>query len=419
MKKIIIFVLILILAGGAAVFYMFRIQPFLEGIKPILQAPPREISKIIEEKQAAEERGEYAPFPFALPEDFSISIFAKGLEKPRVMAWGPDGNLLVSIPSQGRIAALLPDKDGDGISDGTVIVADKLNQPHGMAFDCRETPCQFYIAETDKVSVYDYDETNTKTVNPRKIIDLPGGGNHFTRTIMFMPYPDEDKLLISVGSSCNVCYEKDWRRAKILVYDIKSKELETFASGLRNAVFMSIHPVSGEVWVTEMGRDWLGDDLPPDEINIVSKGGDYGWPTCYGKNIHDADFDKNKYLSDPCGGKTPSYIDIPAHLAPLGLAFFPEEGWPEEYWYNLLVSYHGSWNRSAPAGYKIARYKLDEQENYLGEEDFISGWLQDDGSALGRPVDILIQPGGIIYISDDKAGVIYKVLYHPPFITEK
>jgi glucose/arabinose dehydrogenase len=175
---------------------------------------------------------------------------------------------------------------------------------------------------------------------------------------------------------------------------------------------MAVHPVTGQIWATEMGRDYLGDELPPDEINIIKESYDYGWPLCYGKNIHDTDFDKN--TDNPC--KEPimraSYIDIPAHSAPLGLAFFPVEGWPKEYRYNLLVAYHGSWNRSEPTGYKIVRYRLDNMGNYLGREDFITGWLTRDNKALGRPVDILIRSDGVIFISDDKAGLIYKMTYN-------
>jgi glucose/arabinose dehydrogenase len=225
-----------------------------------------------------------------------------------------------------------------------------------------------------------------------------------------VPPQDPEKLLISVGSSSNVSHEEDWRRAKILTADTDGGNLRTFASGLRNAVFMAIHPVTGQVWATEMGRDFLGDDLPPDEINIVEEGRDYGWPVCYGKNIHDTDFDDTPG-PNPCIEKAASYIDIPAHSAPLGLAFIPEKGWPKEYWHDLLVAYHGSWNRSEPTGYKIVRYKLDRKGNLLGEEDFISGWLTENNRALGRPVDILVCPGGIMYVSDDKAGVIYRVAY--------
>lgn len=345
-----------------------------------------------------------------LPEGFSASIFAKNLVNPRAMAYDPAGNLIVSITSEGKVVAL-PDKDGDGIADELIIVAEGLSYPHGLAVRCTDS-CELYVAETDNVSVYDYDVSNLKAINKRKIIDLPRGG-HYTRSILFMPAPDDNKLLISVGSSCNACNEEDLRRAKILVANADGSDLKEFAKGLRNAVFMAIHPVTGKIWATEMGRDLLGDNIPPDEINIIEEGKNYGWPICYGKNIHDDEFDKNVYFRNPCMEpfETSSHIDIQAHSAPLGLAFAPEEGWPQEYWFNAFVAYHGSWNRSVPTGYKIVRYKLDAEGGYLGEEDFITGWLQKDGSVLGRPADILIQPGGVMFVSDDKAGVIYRIVY--------
>ena len=277
-----------------------------------------------------------------------------------------------------------------------------------MAFNCLEEICKFYIAETDRVVEYDYDETNVKAINGKKIVDLPSGDGHSTRTLLFMPYPFENQLLISVGSSCNVCTETDNKRAKVLVYDTSSKKISDFATGLRNSVFMTIHPVDGSIWATEMGRDLLGDDIPPDEINILHSGNWYGWPWFYGKNIEDYDFSPN---ARPSFAQEPvkSHIDLQAHSAPLGLAFIPEEGWAEDHWYNLLVAYHGSWNRSAPTGYKVVRIKLDAKGKVLGApQDFITGWLT-PGGALGRPVDIMAEPGGQLYISDDKAGVIYKV----------
>jgi glucose/arabinose dehydrogenase len=158
-----------------------------------------------------------------------------------------------------------------------------------------------------------------------------------------------------------------------------------------------------------MGRDFLGDELPPDEINIILEGQDYGWPYCYGKRMHDAQFDPQGLKQDFCKDTVPSFIDLPAHSAPLGLAFFPEE-WPQEFRYDLLVAYHGSWNRSTPTGYKVVRVRLDHQGNFKAIEDFITGWLTPAG-ALGRPVDILITDDGVIYISDDKAGVVYRVVY--------
>lgn len=415
MRKYYSVISLLILFAGVATIGIFW-WGNLRGIGPAVKEAPQDIVEIIESVN----KGSNIPvkMPLTLPPGFFISIYAKDLVGPRVLSYDPAGNLMVSIPSQGKVVAL-KDENGDGFAEKHVVIAEGLDYPHGLATRCdvSENPedpiCKLYIAETNQVAMYDFDKQNLKAVNKKKIVDLPSGGNHFTRTLMFMPYPDHDRILISVGSSCNVCNEDDPRRAKVLSANFDGTDLKTFARGLRNAVFMAIHPVNGKVWTTEMGRDLLGDNVPPDEINILEEGKTYGWPICYGKNVHDTNFDKNTYIRNPCMEpfEKPSYIDIPAHSAPLGLAFFPEEGWPQEYWYNLLVAYHGSWNRTEPTGYKIVRYKLDAQGNYFGEEDFMSGWLTKDG-ALGRPVDILIQPGGMIYVSDDKAGVIYKVVYH-------
>lgn len=399
MRKILITILVVVIL--AVLWTINFYYKNLRGVWPAVKKSPEDISKMINT----------TGMPLKLPAGFSISIFAKDLVAPRVLSYDSAGNIISSITSEGKVVAL-PDRNNDGVADEVVTIIKNLNRPHGLATRCNDGECELYIAESHQVSVYDYDTKNLKATFKKKIVDLPNGGRHFTRTILFMPYPNEDKLLISVGSSCDVCNETDNRRAKILVADIKKGTVQTFASGLRNSVFMTIHPITGKIWATEMGRDFLGDDLPPDEINIIEEGKNYGWPICYGKNIHDTDFDKNIYIRNPClePFETMSYIDIPAHSAPLGLAFVPEEGWPQTYWHNLLVAYHGSWNRSVPTGYKIVRIKLDERGNYLGIEDFITGWLTKDG-ALGRPVDILIQPGGVIYISDDKAGVIYKVSY--------
>ena len=287
-------------------------------------------------------------------------------------------------------------------------VLEGLNKPHGLAFGPEEPP-RLYVAETDQVAAYAYDPEHFTATDKQKIADLPPGGRHYTRSLLFLPPPREDHLLISVGSSCDVCEEQDPRRAKILAVDVCDGDLSTFASGLRNSVFMALHPVTGHVWATEMGRDYLGDDLPPDEINLILEGSHYGWPYCYGKRIHDDQFDPSGTHRDFCRDTIPSFIDIPAHSAPLGLAFFPAE-WPKEFRHNLLVAYHGSWNRTVPTGYKVVRYKLDAAGNFVDVEDFITGWLTPQG-ALGRPVDILISPDGVIYISDDKAGVVYRLIY--------
>jgi glucose/arabinose dehydrogenase len=351
--------------------------------------------------------------PFTLPEEFVMSVFAENVPGARVIAYGPSGEMLVSQPSENKITSLY-DSDGDGKADEIGVVAENLNRPHGLAFHCYEgLNCTLYVANTDALMSFDYDAEERLAVNPKKLLDLPGGGAHFTRTLLFLSYPDENTLLISVGSSCNVCNENDLRRGSIIFYDIQTKESGLYATGLRNSVFLELHPIDGRIYATEMGRDGLGDNIPPDEINIVEKGKDYGWPICYGKNIHDTNFDKNTYIRNPCMEpfETESLIDLQAHSAPLGLAFIPEEGWEEKDWFSMIVAYHGSWNRSVPTGYKLVKISMNEDGSYGEPQDFITGWLRDDGVKIGRPVDIKIFPGGTMFISDDGAGVIYKIKY--------
>jgi glucose/arabinose dehydrogenase len=405
-KPVAIIVIILALVGlGVAAYYGQNFQ----GTGPAVLPPPRDIAKALEKGKAAPGGEALDPeaFPLKLPPGFSLGIFARELPGARVLALDPGGHLLVSLTSQGRVVALR-DSFGDGVADIVVTVLDGLNQPHGLAFEPGEEP-RLFVAETNQVAAYDYDPERFTATYQQKIADLPPGGRHFTRSLLFLPGARDHRLLIAVGSSCNVCEEGDSRRARILAVDPDGGELATYASGLRNSVFMALHPLSMHVWATEMGRDYLGDDLPPDEINLILEGRDYGWPYCYGKRVHDNQFDPTGAHREFCGETIPSFIDIPAHSAPLGLAFFPG-AWPREFRYNLLVAYHGSWNRTVPTGYKVVRYKLDGAGNPLDAEDFITGWLTPAG-ALGRPVDILITDDGVIFISDDKAGVVYRVVY--------
>jgi glucose/arabinose dehydrogenase len=171
---------------------------------------------------------------------------------------------------------------------------------------------------------------------------------------------------------------------------------------------MVIHPITGQMYATENGRDQLGDDLPPDEINLIEEGKNYGWPICYGKNIHDTDFDKNVYIRDPCMEpfETQSLIDLQAHSAPLGLAFYYGDKFPQEYRGNLFVAFHGSWNRKVPTGYKIISIDMKD----FSVKDFATGWLN-SSNVLGRPVDIIVADDGSLFVSDDNAGKIYRISY--------
>ena len=402
-KQIIIAAVALAILGG---FLLTR--KYLPALRPAIFPPSTDITEFLTEDAVPPQAVNETNLPLELPPGFRISIFAKNLPGARVMRFDQFGNMWVSRTSEGAVTLLEIGEDGRVRSQSDIFVG--LRRPHGLAFDPDPShSLLLYIAEEHRlwrVATYSDDPGE-------ELLALPFGDGHFTRTIAFGP---DKKLFVSVGSSCNVCTESDERRAAILGYDPATRQSEIFARGLRNAVFFTWDFVRGKMWATDMGRDWLGDDLPPDEINIIEQGKNYGWPICYGKNVHDTDFDKNTYIRNPCMEpfEIPSLIDIPAHSAPLGLAFIPEEGWPEDYWYDLLVAYHGSWNRSSPTGYKVVRHKFDASGNYQGAEDFIAGWLTPQG-ALGRPVDILAQPGGIMYLSDDKAGVLYKItLIQPP-----
>lgn len=358
--------------------------------------------------------------PLKLPEGFSMNVFAKGLVNPRVLQFDPFGDLTVSIPSEGKIASL-PDADENGVADKTVGVLDKLSRPHGFLFYSNAANNRKYlaVAEAEKLMIYGFgsdSKLQPVAYDGQKAFDLPSSGRHWTKTLLRLNESSAEELdppiLVSIGSSCDVCHESDPRRGAIYSFDpfAEKKELVPYAKGLRNSVFLVKGP-DENVWATEMGRDFLGDELPPDEINIIEKDKNYGWPVCYGKNIHDTQFDKNTYIRNPCMEplETQSKIDLPAHSAPLGLAFIPAgRGWPEEYEGNLLVAFHGSWNRSEPTGYKVRRFVLDANGDVVNDEDFISGWLDDKG-VLGRPVDLKFDNNGTLFISDDRSGVIYRV----------
>lgn len=353
---------------------------------------------------------------FTLPAGFALRIFAKNVPDARVIEMDPKGRILVSQTGEGKITAFT-NNDGDAESDDRKVLASGLNNPHGLAFKCDASTqgekCFLYVAESDALSRYLYDAEALSLGKKEKLMSMAtsSSGGHFTRSLLFLPSPNENVLLVSVGSSCNVCDEKDNDRASVLSYNVTTGKKAVYAKGLRNATFMALNPVSGKAYATEMGRDNLGDNIPPDEVNILEKNKNYGWPVCYGKNIHDEEFDKKVYIRNPCMEpfETPSFVDLQAHSAPLGLSFVLEEGWPEEYRYDLLVAYHGSWNRSVPTGYKIVRLKMSASGKYSGTEDFITGWLKTDGSKTGRPVDIKVFSRGVAYISDDSAGVVYKL----------
>lgn len=340
--------------------------------------------------------GQVTKLPLNVPTGYKIGVFASSLGRARDITFSKEGTLIVS-DMDGRVIAL-PDKDNNGVADSNKDLLRALNRPHGLAF----YQGKLYVAEEEKVTRYNFDEDRLTATLDKKILDLPKGGRHFTRSLVF---DDSGRLYISLGSTCDVCIEKEPWIAAVIATDSDGNNPKVFSKGLRNAVFLNLK--DNQVYATEMGRDFLGDDLPPDEINRLDGAGDFGWPNCYGTRVPDKVFNSNLTDADCANTVVPVY-QIPAHSAPLGLQFINSKQFPEDYQGDLLISYHGSWNRSTPTGYKIV--KVDVKDGKFGlEEDFLTGFL-DKGSAAGRPVDIEFDKEGSLFISDDKAGNVYKVV---------
>jgi len=352
--------------------------------------------------------GDQTGLGLTLPDGYIISLFTpEGLGPIRFMAFSPDGILFVSLPSKaglykrdtrGGAIIALPDRDQDGIADETIRALTNLqNRPHGLVFYAG----YLYVAQETGIVRYPYLMNGTLGARSELVTWVPHSGGHLSRTIGFAP---SGKMYFSIGSLCNVCEEKDKKRAAILEYSPDGSNERVFAHGTRNAVGFVFHPESGEIWATENSRDKLGDDLPPDEINILRENKHYGWPFCYGKKVVDP------ALNNPgfCENTEESTYDIQAHSAPLGLRFIDSTQFPDDWQGDLLVAYHGSWNRKEPTGYKIVRLDVEGDE-VIGEEDFITGWLKDNESVIGRPVDVIFDDSGNLFISDDKTGYIYRV----------
>jgi glucose/arabinose dehydrogenase len=402
MKKILLAILIIIILGliGLVIYFYPSLNPVL-GPAPLnivgnLPNANQSLNQPIPVNPANPSLSDWKSNqqgPLTILGNLKISIFADKLNTPRVLLFDPAGNLLVSAMGENSVYAIKPDQTKIKLISG-------LNHPHGLAIK----DGYLYIAETDKVQRYTYDQANLKLGTAEKLFDLPASGGHSTRTIKF---GIDGYLYVSVGSSCNVCDETDPRRSAILKYNPKDWTYEIFSSGLRNTAFFINNPLTNQWWGNDMGRDLLGDNIPPDELNILQAGKNYGWPVCYGQGINDRNFDTKIYIQNPCNNSVNPIWGYPAHNAPLGLVFINSPLFPKEWQGDLLVSLHGSWNRSVPDGYKVVHLKV-KGNSVTSSEDFITGFLKGN-SAIGRPVDLVFGPDGSLYLSDDKAGVIYVI----------
>ena len=334
-----------------------------------------------------------------LPPGFAIEIWSDDVPNARSLALGDNGTVFVATRSDGRVFALIPQAEG---VPRVVTIAEHLKMPNGIAvFDG-----DLFVAENHRIIRFDDIEAHLDNVpEPVVIIDtLLAESHHGWRYIDFGP---DGKLYIALGAPCNVCEREG--SANISRMNPDGSEQEIFAEGIRNSVGFTWHPQTGELWFTDNGRDMLGDDLPPGELNRAPRPGmHFGFPYCHGGDIPDPEFGQKR----DCAEFEPPAQKLGPHVAPLGLLFYTGEMFPAEYQGRVLIAEHGSWNRSKKIGYRISMVRLDDGVP-ISYEVFADGWLKDE-SVSGRPVDILQLDDGSLLVSDDQNGVVYRIAYTRP-----
>ena len=342
-----------------------------------------------------------------LPPGFAVNLYAAGVSGVRWLGLGPGGLLYATAPGAGKVYTL-PDANGDGVADAVQTFADGLPGVHGIAF----RDGVVYVA-TESQIIRLSDSNGDGTADKRTVLasDLPSGGGHSTRTLLFQP---DGSLLVAAGSSCNVCKETNAKRAAVSLYSADGTFQRIFAAGLRNAVGLIAQPGSNTIWASVNGRDGLGDNTPPETIYQVQAGQNYGWPYCYGQRIPDT---TQSPPAGYCAQTGVPAVEMQAHSAPLGLAFYDGKQFPAQFAGDLFVAFHGSWNRSVPTGYKLVRVRFvngqpDSRAGNALVEDFATGWNR-NGAVWGRPVEPLVAPDGALLLTDDKAGAIYRITYAP------
>jgi len=331
---------------------------------------------------------------------FEVDIYEGGIPQARWLMFTDTGDLLVARSRGGEVILLDRDRDGDGRPDGRRVLLESLDRPHGLAV--REG--WLYVAEKTAIGRIRFDAQAGATTGEYQhiVTGLTGDGNHVTRTIAFGP---DGKLYLSQGSTCNVCVEKDRRRATMMRFEPDGTQGEIFATGLRNSVGFDWAPWDGSLYATDNGRDLLGDDFPPDELNRIERGAFYGWPYLNGFNVLDPDLGKGHEAL--LATARPPVHGFRAHNAPLGITFLRSPGRPPGYERAAVVALHGSWNRSVPDGYKVVSLHW-AADGTIEERDFLTGFLGDSG-VIGRPAGVAEGPDGAVYVADDYAGVVYRV----------
>jgi len=366
--------------------------------------------------------GEVPPTPnLILPAGFTANIYAKLAVAPRMMAFSPEGKLFVSSSKSNEVL-MLTDANQDGIAESAIIIASNLNAPNGLVFVGND----LLVANQD--SIVKLTKQNNQWSAPMPFIQNIASGGHTVKTIKL---GSDNHLYFNVGSSCNVCNESDSTRATLLRYTFDGKPAGAlavvgkhtalppiWASGLRNTQGFAWHPETKAMFATNNGSDMrsdskggqVNDELPPEHINLIKRGDNYGWPYCWGNQSGGMTADPN--FSGPeqfCQQATPPAIMLPSHSTPIGITFLHNSDFPAEFKSDAIVALHGSWNREQLSGYKLVRIQFNQGQP-IKVVDFAIGWLHNN-QAWGRPVDVVIGPDGSLYVSDDRSNYIYRITY--------
>jgi glucose/arabinose dehydrogenase len=370
----------LLLLGAVLALYFYR--GYLAPFVPYMASPGHGLAQI------------------RLPPGFTIEVYADDVPGARSLALSPSGTLFVGTRREGKVYAIV-DADGDFRAERIITLAEGLQMPNGVAF----RDGALYVAEVSRILRFaDIERHLDKAPAPEVITsDYPADEHHGWKFIAFGP---DGRLYVPVGAPCNICLPEDEIYAAVTRLNPDGGGREIVARGVRNSVGFDWHPQSGELWFTDNGRDWLGENSPPDELNRLSAvGRHFGFPFCHGNGIVDPEHG----IDSGCDEFTPPVQELGPHVAALGMRFYRGTQFPPRYRNGIFIAEHGSWNRKVPIGYRVMFVALDGNRP-LSYEVFAEGWLR-DGVAWGRPVDVAVMADGSLLVSDDKAGRIYRIAY--------
>ena len=334
-----------------------------------------------------------------LPPGFRISVYSDSVPGARSMTMGPKGTLFVGSRDAGAVYAVVDAGDGTHARE-VLTLAKNLNEPNGVAVK----DGALYVMEISRLLRLDDIEGRLKSPPAPVVVTdaFPKDPHHGWKFVAFGP---DGLLYVPIGAPCNICRRSD-PYASIARLKADGSGFQIVARGVRNTVGFDWHPVTKELWFTDNGRDWLGDDSPADELNRAPQTGlHFGFPYCHGGDVSDPEFGKEP----PCSGFVPPALTLGAHVAALGMRFYKGEMFPAEYRGQIFIAEHGSWNRKKKVGYRVALVRLRDGKP-VSEEAFAEGWLQGE-KAWGRPVDVLVRSDGSLLVSDDKAGAIYRISF--------